>query len=35
MTETDAISNWPTADHVEHFAATSLSLLQAAVVYSR
>jgi len=25
---TDAISNWPTADHVRHFAAASVSLLQ-------
>jgi len=25
--QTDAISNWPTADHLRHFAATS-SLLQ-------
>ena len=26
--QTDAVSNWPTANHVWHFAATSLSLLQ-------
>ena len=26
--QTDAISDWPIADHVRHFAATSLSLLQ-------
>jgi len=25
---TDAISNWQTADHVQHIAATSVSLLQ-------
>jgi len=26
--QTDAISDWPTVDHVQHFAATSFSLLQ-------
>ena len=26
--QTGAISDWPTADHVRHFAATSFSLLQ-------
>ena len=25
---TDAVSNWPAANHVRHFAATSFSLLQ-------
>jgi len=26
--QTDVVSNWPTADHAWHFAATSISLLQ-------
>jgi len=26
--QTDAVSDWPTADHVQHIAATSFSLLQ-------